>query len=94
MTDLIDSQFFFYFGGCKDTCSLEGKLGETDNVLKSRDITLPSKVHIVKARASLVAQQVKNLPAIRETWVQSLGWEDPLEKEKATHSSILAWRIP
>ena len=35
MTDLIDSQFFFYFGGCKDTCSLEGKLGETDNVLKS-----------------------------------------------------------
>ena len=44
--------------------------------------------------ASLVAQLVKSLPAIRETWVQSLGWEDPLEKEKATHSSILAWRIP
>ena len=44
--------------------------------------------------ASLVAQLVKNLPAMRETWVQSLGWEDPLEKEKATHSSILAWRIP
>ena len=40
--------------------------------------------------ASLVAQLVKNLPAIRETWVQSLGWEDPLEKGKATHSSILA----
>ena len=37
---------------------------------------------------------VKNLPAMRETWVQSLGWEDPLEKGKATHSSILAWRIP
>ena len=37
---------------------------------------------------------VKNLPAMRETWVQSLGWEDPLEKEMATHSSILAWRIP
>ena len=36
---------------------------------------------------------VKNLPAIQETWVQSLGWEDPLEKEMATHSSILAWRI-
>ena len=44
--------------------------------------------------ASLVAQLVKNLPALWETWVQSLGWEDPLEKGKATHSSILAWRIP
>ena len=44
--------------------------------------------------ASLVAQLVKNLPAIWETWVWSLGWEDPLEKGKATHSSILAWRIP
>ena len=43
--------------------------------------------------ASLVSQLVKNLPAMRETWVQSLGWEDPLEKEKATHSSILDWRI-
>ena len=41
-----------------------------------------------------VAQLVKNLPAIRETWVQSLGWEDPLEKGMVTHSSILAWRIP
>ena len=41
-----------------------------------------------------MAQLVKNPPAMRETWVQSLGWEDPLEKEKATHSSILAWRIP
>ena len=44
--------------------------------------------------ASLVAQLVKNPRAIQETWVQSLGWEDPLEKGKATHSSILAWRIP
>ena len=44
--------------------------------------------------ASLVVQSVKNLPAMQETWVQSLGWEDPLEKGKATHSSILAWRIP
>ena len=44
--------------------------------------------------ASLVAQMVKNLPAVRETWVGSLGWEDPLEKEMMTHSSILAWRIP
>ena len=45
-------------------------------------------------RASLVAQMVKCLPAMRETWVRSLGWEDPLEKEMATHSSILAWRTP
>ena len=41
-----------------------------------------------------VAQLVKNPPAMQETWVQSLDWEDPLEKETATHSSILAWRIP
>ena len=43
---------------------------------------------------SLVAQLFKNLPAMRETWVQSLGWEDLLEKGMATHSSILAWEIP
>ena len=45
-------------------------------------------------RASLVAQRLKHLPAMRETWVQSLGREDPLEKEIATYSSILAWKIP
>ena len=44
--------------------------------------------------ASLVAQLVKNLPAMQETWVQTLGWEDPLEKGIATCSSVLAWRIP
>ena len=44
--------------------------------------------------ASLVAQRVKRLPAMWETWVQSLGQEYPLEKEMATHSSIFAWRIP
>ena len=44
--------------------------------------------------ASVVAQTVKNPPAMQETWVSSLGWEDPLEKGKANHSSILAWRIP
>ena len=41
-----------------------------------------------------MAQTVKRLPAMWETWVQSLGWEDPLEKEMATHSSTLAWKIP
>ena len=44
--------------------------------------------------ASLVTQLVKNPPAMRETWVLSMGWEDPLEKGKATNSSILAWSIP
>ena len=44
--------------------------------------------------SSLVAQRLKCLPAMQETWVRSLGWEDPLEKEMATHPSILAWRIP
>ena len=44
--------------------------------------------------ASLVAQLIKNLPSMRETWVWSLGWEDSLEKGKATYSSVLAWRIP
>ena len=47
-----------------------------------------------KFRVSLVAQMVKSLPVIQETWVQSLGWEDHLEKEMATYSSILAWTIP
>ena len=49
---------------------------------------------VIRFYASLMAQLVKNLSAMRETWVQSLGWEDPLEKGEATHSRILAWRIP
>ena len=48
----------------------------------------------IRVRASLVAQTVKNLRAMQKTWVWPLGWEDPLKKGKATHSSILAWRIP
>ena len=48
----------------------------------------------ISTRASLVAQMVKTLPAKWETWVQSLGWEDTLEKKTATHSTTLAWRIP
>ena len=47
-----------------------------------------------RLRPSLVAQTVKRLSAMQETWVQSLGWEDPLEKEMAAHSSVLAWKIP
>ena len=52
---------------------------------------MPFKETII---ASLIAQSVKNLPAVEGTQIQFLGWEDPLEKEMATHSSILAWRIP
>ena len=48
----------------------------------------------VRFRASLVAQRLKRLPGMQETWVRSLGWKDPLEKEMTTHSSTLAWRIP
>ena len=58
---------------------------------------VPLSLDNLKASApgtSLVAQMVKNLPAMLETWVQSLGWEDPPEEEMVTHSSILAWRIP
>ena len=49
---------------------------------------------VISQWASLAAQLVRNLPAMWETWVQSLGWEDLLEKGKATHSSTLAWKIP
>ena len=51
-------------------------------------------IKLIIFSASLVAQRLKRLPAMQETWVRSLGWEDPLEKEMATHSSVLAWRIP
>ena len=51
-------------------------------------------IYIYVYRASLVAKSVKNLPAMQEIWVWSLGQEDPLEREMATHFSILAWRIP
>ena len=61
-----------------------------------RERFLPLGRHIFpnKGRASLVAQKVKHLHEIQETWVQSLGQEDPLEKGVSTHSSILVWRIP
>ena len=57
-------------------------------------ITSTGKEKSSKVLILVVAQLVKNLPAMQETWVQSLGWEDPQEKGKAIHSSILAWRIP
>ena len=57
-------------------------------------LVLENSFTILLRRASLVAPMIKNLPAMLETWVQSLGWEDPLEEGMAAHSSILAWRIP
>ena len=68
----------------KKTCSLQyfGGGGEK------------TKPYSMVCLASLVSQTIKNLPAVQETWVQSLGQENPLEKEWATHSSILAWEIP
>ena len=57
-------------------------------------LTIHMELFVEVIGASQVAQRLKHLPAMRETWVRSLGQEDPLEKEMATHSSILAWRIP
>ena len=57
-------------------------------------ITTSKLIVLLFDKVSLVAQRLKHLSAMRETWVRSLGWEDPLEKEMATHSSILDWRIP
>ena len=62
-------------------------------VLYSRFSLVICFIRGINTWASLVAQSVKNLPAVLETWVRFLGWEDPLEKEMATHSSILAWKI-
>ena len=65
--------------------------GKTETVTIADFRTLGA---IFSGRASLVAQLVKNPPAMLEAWVRSLGWEDPLEKGKSTPSGILAWRIP
>ena len=63
------------------------------NVSNEKKILVKQNKRINGIKDSLVAQSVKNQPAKQETWVQSLGWKDPLEKGMATHSSILAWRI-
>ena len=57
-------------------------------------ISINWRNQIIYLLSSLAAQRVKRLPAMQKTWVQSLGQEDPLEKEMATHSSTLAWKIP
>ena len=63
-------------------------------IYKKKDVALGTLKKTSQLWASLVAQLVKNQPAVWETWVQSLGWEGPLEKGTATHSRILVWRIP
>ena len=65
-------------------------------LLNFRNLMLSPQYHSnnLGGWASLIAQLVMNPPAMQETWVQSMGWEDPLEKGKATHSSILSWRSP
>ena len=63
----------------------------------SKTIIVGSKTNsnsVISSRTSVVAQMVENLPAMGETWVHSLSWENPLEEGMATHSSVLAWRIP
>ena len=64
------------------------------HVVASLIAQLVIRVQFNSCSASLVAQMVKHLPAVRKTQVRSLGWEDSLEKEMATHSSTLAWKIP
>ena len=65
-----------------------------DGITDSVDMSLGRFQEVVWIGTSLVAQTVKRLSTMWDTWVQSLGQEDPLEEEMATHSSILAWRIP
>ena len=90
--DAIQPSSVVPFSSCLQSCPASGSF------LKSQ--FFPSGSQSVRVSydiciwASLVAQLVKNLPAKWETWSWSLGWEDPLEKGKATHSSILPWRIP
>ena len=83
---------------------LEHVRNTIDKVMKIRQLPRPRKmkdcirkrlvsVDFLGILTFLLAQNVKSLPAMQETWVQFLGWKDPLEKEVATHSSILAWRI-
>ena len=70
---------------CDLSRPLRSQLGRLDS---------KSDVYTALVTVSILAQRVKNLPAMQETWVLSLGWEDPLEMGRATHSSVLAWEIP
>ena len=80
----------FGLDGKESACNA-GELGSIPGLGRSRGEE--NGYPLQYSSVSLVAQLVKNLPTMQENWVQSLGWEDPLEKEMATHSSTLAWRI-
>ena len=80
--------------GKKKGLKFDLKKLEREEQIKPK-VSRGKKIISIKVKSSaLVAQMVKNLPAMRETWIQSLGGEDPLEKGMTTHSSTLAWRIP
>ena len=81
----------------KDTSFSKGITFDLLNEQNSLNFLLINNVVAILEKSVykyLIAQVIKNLPAVREIWVQSLGWEHPLEKGQATHSSILAWRNP
>ena len=78
----------------KESGCIAGDIGNTGSILWSGRSAGEGIGYPLQYWASLVSQLVKNPPAMRETWLQSLGWEDSLERETAIHSSILAWRIP
>ena len=80
--------------GCVGFNSCGSQTPEHRLTIVTHGLHCSSACGIFLDQASLVAQLVKNPPAMWETWVRALGWEDPLEKGKATHPSILAWRIP
>ena len=86
--------------GDKESESLQPfKVGGVESQEKEEDqgcirSALGEGLHFISPQASLVTQLGKNLPAVWETWIRSLGWADPLEKGKATQSRILAWKIP
>ena len=78
------------------TRDLFKKIRDTNRTFHAKMGSIKNRngMDLTEAGTSLVAQRVKRLPTVRETWVRSLGQEDPLEKEMATHSSTLAWKIP
>ena len=82
---IIQSWFLMFFHICGRPCVMNQAQEDLN-----ASLLIPKGTH----RASLIAQLVKNLPAMQETWVRFLGGEDPLEKEMASHSRLLAWRIP
>ena len=85
------------FGGCESLVAQQIPFNHSSLGTWSPDLFLPKDPGVRPYPRFLVphvAQMVKNLPAMWKSWVRSLGWEDPPEKEMATHSSILAWRIP